>query len=129
MSTSLIKKAGKRRTRRRFSEEFKQQIVMRSMEPGASLSALALANGLNSNQVFKWRREYLQQQGNGRAAVAGLLPVVVMARECASSPAPGSPPTSSHVGHIDITLKHGRIRVQGVVDTDALHMLVQCLRA
>jgi transposase len=129
MDTSLIKKAGKRRTRRRFSAQFKQQIVMQSMESGASLSALALANGLNSNQVFKWRRDHLEQRGNGRAAVAGLLPVVAMAREGAPLPARVSPPASSHAGHIDITLKHGRIRVEGVVDTDALHMLVQCLRA
>ena len=129
MSTSLIKKAGKRRTRRRFSEEFKQQIVMQSMEPGASLSALALANGLNSNQVFKWRRDYLSQQGNSRIGVAGMLPVVVMAHDGVASPTPESPDASSLAGHIDITLKHGRIRVQGLVDTNALHMLVQCLRA
>lgn len=128
MSTSLIKKAGKRPTRRRFSEEFKQQIVMQSMEPGASLSALALANGLNSNQVFKWRRDYREQQGNGRAG-AGLLPVVVMAHAGESSPGLESPCASSHAGYIDITLKHGRIRVHGVVDTGALHLLVQCLRA
>lgn len=128
MSTSLIKKAGKRGTRRRFSAQFKQQIVMQSMEPGASLSALALANGLNSNQVFKWRRDYLKQQGNGSAA-AGLLPVVVMACDGTTARAPQSPTASSHAGRIDVTLEHGRIRVEGMVDTNALHMLVQCLRA
>lgn len=130
MDTNLIKQAGKRPTRRRFSGQFKHQIVMQSIEPGASLSAVALANGLNTNQVFKWRRDYLRQQGNGSAAKADiLLPVVVMANQAAAVPAPASPPATSHAGHIEITLRHGRIRVEGVVDSDALRTLVQCLRA
>ena len=42
--------------RRRFSEAFKRDIVAQCMQPNASVSAIALANGLNTNQVFKWRR-------------------------------------------------------------------------
>lgn len=130
MDTNLIKQAGKRPTRRRFSGQFKHQIVMQSMAPGASVSAVALANGLNTNQVFKWRRDYLQQQGNRAAAKAdALLPVVVVANKAAPLPAPISPPATSHAGHIEITLRHGCIRVEGVVDFDALRTLVQCLRA
>jgi len=105
---------------------------MQSMEPGASLSALALANGLNSNQVFKWRREYLQRQGNRTAAKGDrnvLLPVVVVAREDASVSAPVSPPAPTHTGHIEITLRHGKIRIEGAVDADALRTLVQSMRA
>lgn len=130
MDTNLIKKASKRPARRRFSNQFKLQIVMQSMESGASLSALALANGLNSNQVFKWRREYLQRQGNGRAATAtGLLPVVVMADEDASLSASAPRPATTHAGHIEITLRHGQIRIEGAVDSDVLRTLVQSMRA
>jgi transposase len=42
--------AGKRR---RFSADFKAQIVAACNQPGASV---ALANGLNANLVHKWRR-------------------------------------------------------------------------
>jgi transposase len=130
VDTNLIKQAGKRPTRRRFSGQFKQQIVMQSMEPGASVSAVALANGLNTNQVFKWRRDYLQQQGNRPTAKAdALLPVVVMANEAAPLPTSVSPPATPPAGHIEVTLRHGRLRVEGVVDADALRTLVQCLRA
>ena len=130
MDTDLIKKADKRPTRRRFSGQFKRQIVMQSMEPGVSVSSLALANGINTNQVFKWRQDYLPQQRQGPAAQADvLLPVVVMAREDAPLPAVVAPVASPCFGHIDITLKHGQIRVEGVVDADALRTLVQCMRA
>ncbi|WP_342051365.1 MULTISPECIES: transposase [unclassified Cupriavidus] len=36
--------------RRRFSEAFKRDIVAQCMQPNASVSAIALANGLNTNQ-------------------------------------------------------------------------------
>jgi transposase len=131
VDTNLIKQAGKRPARRRFSGQFKHQIVMQSTEPGASVSAVAFANELNTNQVFKWRRDYFQQQGNRPAAKADtLLPVVVMANKAARLPAPASQPSPNTLaGHIEVTLRHGRIRVEGAVDSDALRMLVQCLRA
>lgn len=132
MDTHPIKKATKRPKRRRFSDQFKLQIVMQSLEPGASLSALALANQLNSNQVFKWRREYLQRQGDGAVATVdrnALLPVVVVAHEGATVPAPASPSASIQTGRIDITLRHGQIRIEGAVDADVLRTLVQSMRA
>jgi transposase len=126
VDTNLVKKANKRPARRRFSSQFKLQIVMQSMEPGASLSALALANGLNSNQVFKWRRDYLQQSGKGPAAK--LLPVVVTRGEDASLPAPAAPRMAAPAGQLEITLRHGQIRIEGAVDADTLRTLVQCMR-
>gem|GEM_PF-3187897 len=78
---NLIRKPIKRLPRRRFSGQFKLQIVKQSLEPGTSLSALALANGLNSNQVFKWRRDYLQKLGKGPGAKpSSLLSVVTKNR-------------------------------------------------
>jgi len=37
--------------RRRFSREFKAQIVAQCLEPGASVSRISLENGLNANMV------------------------------------------------------------------------------
>jgi transposase len=130
VNTNLIKKASKRPSRRSFSRQFKLQIVMQSLEPGASLSALALANALNSNQVFKWRREYLQLQGKvpvvPAVKMSTLLPVV-MTRENATLSAPAPPPATAHAGYMNITLRHGQIRIEGAVDSDALRTLVQCM--
>ena len=46
--------------RRRFPVEFKRTLVDETCTPGASVSAIALANGLNTNQLFAWRRQYPQ---------------------------------------------------------------------
>jgi transposase len=65
--------AGKaRRQRRTFTREFKRDLVHQTLVPGASISGIALANGLNTNQLFAWRRRLLPQ-ATVRPAV--LLPV------------------------------------------------------
>lgn len=43
-----------RRTRRRHSVSFKASIVAACRQPGVSLCAVALANGLNPNMVRRW---------------------------------------------------------------------------
>ena len=42
-----------RRTRRTHSEAFKQSVISACREPGVSVAGVALANGLNANQVRK----------------------------------------------------------------------------
>ncbi|WBL64727.1 transposase [Thauera sp. WB-2] len=46
-----------RRARRTHSEVFKQSVVAACREPGGSVAGVALANGLNANQVHRWMRE------------------------------------------------------------------------
>lgn len=41
--------------RRRHSDELKAQVLAACDEPGASISRVALAHGLNTNLVRKWR--------------------------------------------------------------------------
>jgi len=43
-----------RRTRRRHTPEFRAQVVQACRQPGVSIAAVALANGLNANMVRKW---------------------------------------------------------------------------
>ena len=45
-----------RRVRRWRSVAEKRRIVELTQEPGASVALVARANGVNANQVFKWRR-------------------------------------------------------------------------
>src|SRR5947207_9748820 len=65
-------------TRRRYTTTFKRELVERCLQPGASVSGIALENGINANVLFRWRREHLRagssvQQDRGEQAV--LLPV------------------------------------------------------
>jgi transposase len=64
--------------RRWRTAEEKRRIVEETLEPGASVAAVARRHRINANQVFQWRRQYRA----GGLSVAGgnavkLLPVIV----------------------------------------------------
>lgn len=45
------------RRRRTHCKQLKSEVVAACAEPGASVAAIALARGLNTNLVHKWRRQ------------------------------------------------------------------------
>ena len=58
--------------------EEKCRIVEQTLKPGASVARVALAHGVNANQVFSWRRQYRQGLlGKRNALPVNLLPVHV----------------------------------------------------
>jgi transposase len=61
--------------RRRWPEGEKCRIVEQTLKPGASVARVALAHGVNANQVFSWRRQYRQGLLSQRNA-GGLRAVV-----------------------------------------------------
>ncbi|WP_087087112.1 transposase [Caballeronia catudaia] len=71
-----------------FAREFKRQLVEQTLEPGASVSLVARRNDINTNLLFRWRRQYLQgafgapRPGPARQEpdgdVASLLPVSIV---------------------------------------------------
>ena len=50
---------GEKRTRRRFTAEFKAQAVKRLLEGGKGLSEVATELGLSPGQLSAWRNEHL----------------------------------------------------------------------
>jgi transposase len=48
-----------RRTRRRFTSEFKAQAVQRLLEGGRGLSEVAAELGVGTGQLSQWRAEHL----------------------------------------------------------------------
>jgi len=56
------------RTRRRHSPQFRAQVISACLQPGVSLAAVALANGLNANMVRRWVKEH--REGMGSVVVA-----------------------------------------------------------
>ena len=69
-----------RRTRRRHAASFKASIVAACCQPGVSLSAVSLANGLNPNMVRKWVAD-----ADGVAAGRSLDPTAVTATVAAGA--------------------------------------------
>ncbi len=55
VDTMEIEKPSRRR--RTHPEEFKQAVIAACGEAGASVAGIALANGVNANQVRRWMRE------------------------------------------------------------------------
>jgi transposase len=46
-------------TRRQYSEALKRQMVAETQVPGASVSIVARRHDVNSNHLFRWRRQLL----------------------------------------------------------------------
>src|SRR6201998_4804015 len=46
--------------RRQYSEALKRQMVAETQLPGASVSIVARRHDVNSNQLFRWRRQLLR---------------------------------------------------------------------
>ena len=110
----------------------KRRIVEQTLEPGASVAQVALANGVNANQVFSWRRafqrgELVESTGDSTA----LLPVVIAAAQeppkqeqgvSAAEPAGGS--GAIHIefpGRVLITAERG-------ADPELLRAVLESLR-
>ncbi len=118
-------------TRRRYAVEFKSELVERSLQPGASVSAIALENGMNANVLFKWRREHLRAVSGVQvrgAAHAILLPVEVATTGALAPQATPSRPVASE-GVIEIDMGAARVRLRGCVDESSLRCVLQALAA
>jgi transposase len=100
--------------RRRFSSAEKQQLVSASLEPGASVSAVAREAGIHPGQLYGWRRQL------GVRARIGFAPVRI---------APEAGPASIvDRGTIEIEFATGvRMRITGAVDAAALTAAVAVL--
>lgn len=115
------------RTRQFRSVLERRQIVEETLKPGASIALVARAHDVNTNQVFKWRRQYKQGRLEIDTPPTTLLPVKI------SSTIP-APPVTSHrksrakrSGIIDIDLGHARVRIEGTVDPDCVKAALEGL--
>ena len=109
--------------RRRHSGEVKRVVVEETLQPGASVAAIALEHRLNTNLLFKWRRDHLRELAR-RAPTPTMLPVMI---ETSSTPADNSRQRVT-AGVIEIELAAGRIRLKGAVDVESLRAVIDLLR-
>lgn len=119
-----------RNGRRFFSEAHKREVVEKCLIPGASVSAVALAHGFNSNLVRKWINQH-QAQRRLPGAGGALVPVNVIevparlprrsrgtARRCNLETANGS---------IEIQVGAARVIVRGRVEAGQLRVVFDAL--
>jgi transposase len=107
----------------------KCRIVEQTLQPGTSVAWVALAHGVNANQVFSWRRQYRQGLLSQRnAEPVKLLPVHVSEAQASKANQSGSRQvTAAVVGTIQVEFPKGHICVSGSVDGEALRMVLEHL--
>ena len=126
--------------RRHHDRAFKARMIELSMQPGASVSAIAMANGINANLLFTWRRDRQRELKSLHAAPAVLLPVRLTsadedsggsANSALATIAPAPPPASAksaRTGVIELEIAGAQLRLRGAVDEASLCSVLRALR-
>src|SRR6266851_1809902 len=65
--------------RREWPEALKRQMVAETLEPGASVSIVARRHDVNTDQLFKWRRELLPKGVPAVVEASTMVPVEIVA--------------------------------------------------
>jgi len=105
--------------RRQYSEALKRRMVAETQAPGASVSIVARRHDVNSNQLFRWRRQLLP-----KAAVesGAMVPVEI-------APDSDRPRRTDRAGVIEIAFGCGaRVRLRGEVSAETLRQVIELLR-
>jgi transposase len=109
------------RKRQHRNVETKRKLVEATLVPGASVARVARTNGVNTNQLFTWRRLYLAGRLGEAQGSRKLLPVTLQPATSAAS--------SGESGTIHIKLARAQIRIEGRADVGLLRTVLRLLRA
>jgi len=105
-------------------------VVEQTLMPGTSVAGVAREHGINANQLFTWRRQFLTVDTKATAAKvdvapsAALVPVTVVDEPAGQH----SAVAGSDVPCIEITLPGGEVRIRGAVDGATLRVVLSSLR-
>jgi transposase len=126
-----------RSKRRRWPDALKRELVAAAMAPGASVSVIARRHDLNTNQLFKWCRQFGRLAASAKPA--GFLPVEIMPMPAAPPPAPlidtagpAEPalPVAASPGSIEVALPGGiRVTITGAADAKTVTAVLGTLMA
>src|SRR3954453_15701854 len=112
---------GSRRPRRSWPEALKREIVVASLEPGASVSLVARRYDVKTNQLFSGRRLH-------RKGLLGSIGPALVSVTVAGEPSVVDAPRPSGTDMIEIEVRGGyRVRVGSGVDSKALRRVLDPL--
>ena len=108
--------------RREWPEALKRQMVAETLEPGASVSIVARRHDVNTNQLFKWRRESLPKAA-AVVEASTMVPVEIVAQR------PRHRRRADRKGIIEIEFGSGaRVSLRGEVVPAVLRQVIELLR-
>jgi transposase len=100
----------------------KRRIVELTLQPGMSVARVAQAEGVNSHQVFQWRKAYRQGTlGEAGSDCTALLPVVVSELGNEAQTGPSGAIHIEFPGRATITAESG-------ADVRLLRVILEALR-
>jgi transposase len=113
--------------RRRWSDDFKAQVVAESLEPDMVISEVARQHGLKPQQLFSWRNQFRTHAPVTRA----FAPVVVDPQQSDAAKRTISPACDRGTARdmIEIVVKGAVIRVPVTVDADTLAVVLRSVKA
>lgn len=110
-----------RNGKRMYVHEFKLGLVRRCLEPGVSVSAVALEHGINTNLLRKWIDKHADEVG----ARPALLPVTIaMDAPTSSATTPAAPRENAS---IQIEVFGARLTLHGDIDARRLRVVLDAL--
>ena len=109
--------------RREWPETLKRQMVAETLKPGASVSIVARRHDVNTNQLFKWRRELLPKAVPAVVEGSTMVPVEIVAEP------PRHRRRVDRKGIIEIEFGSGaRVSLRGEVVPAVLRQVIELLR-
>ncbi len=108
-------KSGKRRS---FSGPFKRELVEQTLRSDVSVAGVALANGLNTNLLARWRRDYLLAQSGEQSPA--LIPVHVVPSPLANPRDRQQPVEAARQGEIEMRRGDIVVIIRGIPDQSTL---------
>ena len=111
--------------RRQYSEALKRQMGAETQASGASVSIVARRHNVNSNQLFRWRRQLLPKA----VVESGTMVPVEITPDGGRPDDGGRARQTDRDGVIEIVFGCGaRVRLRGEVSCEALRQVIELLR-
>jgi transposase len=141
VGATLATSVGRRPTRKgcpNRAVEFKRGLAAAACKAGISVAKLALEHSVNTNLVFKWRREYragkfgVPDPADLVTPSAPVLPVASAGCETAVTLLPVHTPTLEPAAPaaqpcIEVMFARATVRICGVPEATALRLVLDCL--
>ncbi|MBB3262339.1 transposase [Paraburkholderia bannensis] len=128
---------------RTYAQEFKQQVIRETLEPGMSVSIVARRHDINANVVFGWRKQYREGklvvpalEATPSVPSMNLLSVDVIdsalvvrpPEPAVASGAKCDVPMATPVCEIEVEIGKRRVRIRGLSAERAEAFLQECLK-
>lgn len=114
------------RTRRTYTPQFKAELLTACTQPGASIAAVALQHGMNTNVLHRWLKDHRQE--SPRLSDSAPAPAFIPIDLATSPPVLGSDGEPSAPSQIRIELQHHALKVTLHWPADAAGACAQMLR-